>query len=145
MTEFEAALHEATNNENKMLEASSLRNLARQTRIRENLEITVKHLFAKYQEPREKWRKTLKALIFTKYILEAGNERFWKELNRQRFLVESLVDKYKREPAGDNGQSELTSFQRSEGDSETYRYGADEGGNGGATLAWLEKQQRSDV
>lgn len=113
MTEFEATLHEATNNENKMLEVSALRSLVGQMRIRENLDITIKHLFAKYQEPREKWRKTLKALILTKHILEAGNERFWKELNRQRFLIESLVDKYKREPAGDNGQGELKSIEGS--------------------------------
>jgi hypothetical protein len=115
MTEFEAELHQATGNDNKTLDPEALKQLARQTRIDQNLNITIKHLFAKYQEPKDKWRKSLKALIFTRYILEVGNIQFYKELKRKSFLIKSLYEKSKQHLYDDGQRSVLTSRQACQG------------------------------
>lgn len=109
MSDYEAQLHQATGNDNKMLDPDSMRKLARQSRLNQNLKLTLVHLFAKYQEPKDKWRKSLKALVLTRYILEVGNPKFHKELKRKSFFIQTLLDRSLKNYYEDGQRSEIIS------------------------------------
>lgn len=115
MTEFEAELHQATGNDNKMMELEHLRKLARQSRAEENVGLTIKHLFAKLQEPNDKWRKTLKAMLLIRIILEVGNAHLHRELKAKSYMVVSLMEKSKTKQLEDRGQSSLKSRKTRQG------------------------------
>jgi len=48
------------------------------------------HVFKKLQSSKDKWRKIMKALQLTEYIVNDGNARFIKDLHKNIFLVTCL-------------------------------------------------------